>query len=106
MPNLKVFFTNFLDTKNISDDHIREFTEIHLQRLTANNPGGIYSTMITDTTTVYTAYFGSISDEDLKFSLQQGCTISMNAALKGFIQTVQQKEGIIKGTWGKASAQY
>jgi hypothetical protein len=106
MINLKVFFKNHLDTDKVSDDHMKEFTEIHLQRLTANNPGGIYSTMITDTTTVYTAYFGAISNEDLKFALQQGCTITMKASLKSFIQTVQQKEGIIKGTWGKGSAEY
>jgi hypothetical protein len=106
MPNLKVFFKNLFDTQFISDDHIKEFSEVHLMRLTTNNPGGIYSTMITDTTTVYTGFFGAISDEDLKFSLQQGCTITMNDSFKSFIHTVQLKEGIIKGTWGKGSAQY
>jgi len=106
MINLKLFFRNHLDTKYVSDDHMKEFTEVHLLRLTANNPGSIYSPLITDTTTVYTAYFGAISNEDLKFSLQQGLTITMQNTMKDFIKMVQKKQGIIQGTWGKGSAEY
>jgi hypothetical protein len=106
MINLKVFFKNHFDTKDISDDHLKQFAEVHLQRLAANNPGGIYSTRITAITTAYTNYFGAISNEDVKFAMQQGLTITMNNAMGDFVHTVQMKEGIIKGTWGKTSAQY
>jgi hypothetical protein len=106
MINLETFFKNHLDTKDVSDDKMKKFAEVHLQRITANNPGGIYTTRITATTTAYTNYFGAISNEDVKAAMQQGLSITMNEAYDNFVHTVQQKEGIIKGTWGKTSAQY
>jgi len=32
MMNMETFFKNHFNTKEISDDNIRKFTEIHLQR--------------------------------------------------------------------------
>ena len=37
--NLETFFKNHFNTSKISDDNIRKFTEIHLQRTSANNDG-------------------------------------------------------------------
>ncbi len=106
MINLEVFFKNHFDNKNISDNNLRLFAEVHLQRIAANNPGGIYTTRITATTTAYTNYFGAISSEDVKEAVQQGLTITMNNAMTGFVDKVQQKEGIVRGTWGKESEEY
>ena len=71
-----------------------------------NNGGGEFTTMITDTTTAYTNYFGSITDEDTKFAVQQGLTITMNNAVENFKKAVSQKEGIVRGNFGKDSSQY
>jgi hypothetical protein len=51
MINLETFFKNHFDTKEISDNNLKLFAEDHLQRITANNPGGIYSSGITASTT-------------------------------------------------------
>ena len=37
MMNMETFFKNRFNTSKISDDNIRKFTEIHLQRTSANN---------------------------------------------------------------------
>jgi hypothetical protein len=37
MMNMETFFKNHFNTSKISDDNIRKFTEIHLQRTSANN---------------------------------------------------------------------
>ena len=104
--NMETFFKNHFNTKEISDDNIRKFTEIHLQRMVAKNAGGSFSAMITNTTTAYTNYFGSITNEDTKFALQQGLTITVNNAVENFKKAVSQKEGLVRGFFGKTSLEY
>lgn len=106
MMNLKTFFKNHFDTKEISDDNMRKFAEIHLQRLSANNGGGEFTTMISDLTTAYNSYFGSMVDEDTKFAVQQGLTKTMNNAVEAFKKAISQKEGLVRATFGKDSAEY
>jgi hypothetical protein len=106
MMRLETFFKNHFNTKEISDDNMRKFTEIHLQRLAAKNGGGAFSTMITDTTTAYTNYFGSMTDEDTKFAIQQGLTIAVSNAVENFKKAVSQKEGLVRGNFGKDSTVY
>jgi len=104
--NMETFFKNHFNTKEISDDNLRKFAEIHLQRMAAKNGGGEFTTMITDTTTAYTNYFGSMSDEDIKFAIQQGLTIAVNNAVENFKKAVSQKEGLVRATFGKDSREY
>ena len=103
---METFFKNHFNTNKISDDNLRKFAEIHLQRLAAKNGGGEFTTMIIDTTTAYTNYFGSITDEDTKFAVQQGLTIAVNNAVENFKKAVSQKEGIVRGNFGKDSPEY
>jgi hypothetical protein len=74
--------------------------------MAAKNGGGAFTTMITDTTTAYTNYFGSMSDEDIKFAIQQGLTIAVNNAVENFMKAVSQKEGLVRATFGKDSREY
>ena len=106
MINMETFFKNHFNTNRISDDNLRKFTEIHLQSMAAKNGGGEFTTMITDTTNAYTNYFGSMTDEDTKFAVQQGLTIAVNNAVENFKKAVSQKEGIVRGNFGKDSPEY
>ncbi|MFI5218678.1 MAG: hypothetical protein ACHQNT_04245 [Bacteroidia bacterium] len=106
MLSFESIFKNHFDTKEISDDNLKKFTEKHIQQLTANNGGGTFTVTITDTTNAYTSYFGRMSNEDVAFAVQQGLTITTDAIFKDFQNTVSQKEGIIKGTYGKNSPAY
>jgi len=106
MINMETFFKNHFNTDRISDENLRKFAEIHLQRMAAKNGGGAFTTMITDTTTAYGNYFGSINDEDTKFAVQQGLTIAMNNAVENFKKAISQKEGLVRGHFGKDSKEY
>jgi len=103
---METFFKNHFNTDRISDENLRKFAEIHLQRMAAKNGGGEFTTMITNTTTAYNNYFGSITDEDTKFAVQQGLTIAVNNSIENFKKAVSQKEGIVRGTFGKESPEY
>ncbi len=106
MINITVFFKNHLDTPHIGDDKLRKFTENHLQRMTANNPGGIYATLITDTAVVYTNYFGSMTDELTNSNIKEGKTVTVNLAVAAFKKEVSREEGLIRSKWGVGSPQY
>jgi hypothetical protein len=106
MINLKTFFKNHFDTKEISDDKMKKFTEVHLQMLISNNAGGEFDTLIADTTNAYQTYYGSISDEGARFALQQALTKAMNNTVEAFKKAASQKEGIIRGTFGKDAPAY
>ena len=106
MIDLSVFFKNHFDTKEISDDNLRKFADINLQRMTTNNPGGIYTAIITDTGIVYMAYFGAIGDEAVRTAVKEGTTVELNIAIENFKHDVSQKEGIVRGIWGEGSGIY
>ncbi|MCW8810448.1 MAG: hypothetical protein OQK64_05765 [Ignavibacteriaceae bacterium] len=107
MINMETLFKNHFNTNKISDDNMQKFSEIHLQRMSANNGGGEFTQMITDTTTAYTGYFGAITDEDTKFAVQQGLTVAMNNKMKAFQDWVSKKAvHLVMATYGKDSPEY
>lgn len=106
MINIKVFFKNHFDTKEISDENLRKFSDIHLLRLTTNNNGGIYTAIITDTGIVYIAYFGAIGDEAVRTAVKEGTTVELNIAIKNFKRDVSRKEGTIRGLYGVGTGTY
>lgn len=106
MINLKTFFINHFDTKDISDDTLKEFTQKNLTSMSENNPGSIYDTLITDTTQAYTNYFGAMTDEATKIAIKEGKTVTMNTKLQAFKDFVSRQEGLIRSKWGTDAAEY
>lgn len=106
MITLDTFFKNHFDSDYISDKKMRRFTESHLGLLAANNSDGCYTRLLTDTTEVYNIYFGSMADDDVKFSVQQSLTRSKDSVHDRFRETVSQQEGTIRGKWGVDSSIY
>ena len=104
--DLKRFPVNQFDTIKISDDNLKKFSEIAMQRFIANNPGSTYDVIIAEITAAHTDYYGAITDEDVKTAVKEGSTIAMNGALKLFKETVSQKEGIVRGTYGADTPTY
>jgi hypothetical protein len=106
MIDFAVLFKNHLDTNKVSDDNMNRFGQDSLARLVANNPGGIYSALISATTTAYNNYATALATEAHSASVKEGSTITVDQLKKQFIDLVAMKEGIIRGTFGKDSAQY
>jgi len=100
MRDLIIFFEIVFQKSRISFDNLQKFADITIQRIANNNPGGIYTAILTALTNAYTAYFGDITDEKTKLALKEGSTITMNNAMIAFIKWVRQMEGIITGTFG------
>lgn len=106
MRNLRTYFKVIFDSSKISDDNLRKFAEIHLQRLVGNNPDGVFTTLIGATTAAYQEYFGNMVDEATRTAIQKGMTLTMNEALDSFIKAVRRQEGRIHADFDKPSATY
>lgn len=106
MINLFTIFENIFRSDRVSDDNLKKFSQDHIQRLTANNGGGLFTTLLAEIVAAYTGYFGNITEKDLAFAIQQSLTLTTNNLIQTFKDTVSQKEGIIRGTYGKDSPTY
>lgn len=106
MLNLKTLFKNPFDTAEISDDNMRRFSEDHLQRTTANNGGGIYTDIITDTTPLVQNFANAIDAENLKASIQKSDTLMVDKIIEQFKKTVSRREGAVRSAFGEDSQEY
>jgi len=106
MLDLNILLKNHFGSRLISDNNIRKFAEVHLKRLSSNNGGGEFTQIITETQNVFDSYFGSMSDEDQNYAVQQGLTISVTKVLKEFKLFISSSEGLVRAQFGKKSAEY
>jgi len=106
MIDLQRFFENHFDTGRISDNKLRRFSEAHLRLLATNDPEERYTQLLEEATLAHTTYYGSQVDEDVKFAVQQGYTKRKDSLFERFQSLVSQKEGIIRGTFGKDTPEY
>lgn len=106
MLDLRTFFKNHFNTKEVSDDNLRKFTEDHINRMIANNQSGLYTQYIQDTQVLYDKFNTFIKTEDQTFTAQQGRTIQTDKILSDFVALVSRKEGAVKSEFGKDSPEY
>ena len=71
MRDLHHYLENPFDDDGISVDELSAFTTDHLQRLVANNPGALYNTRITATTTAWTVVANCTSGDQTKLGLRK-----------------------------------
>ncbi len=107
MIELNRLYENLFFPLETTESNFIEGTDRHIALLAANNPGGIYTTILNDTTGKRDLLRQALSASDSEDSEQQGSTITMNNAMNAFTKFIQIREGLIKSTFeGSDSAQY
>ncbi len=104
--NLRTLFKNHFNTKEISDDDLKKFSEDHLARIAANNPSNLFDTIIAAMGVAHTSYFGAISREDVAGAVQQALTKQVDSLMDTFKKTVERKEGAIRSAFGADAPEY
>lgn len=108
MLNPERYTDDLFDDQRLPDYKLRGFAQDHLLRLVipANNPGGIYTTIITDTTSKFNAFFGSMDSEASKEAFSEGLSLNMENAKATAISEIIRFEGLVIFQFGKTSAAY
>lgn len=102
---MKYFRVLFLTSK-LSRERLKDFTEDHIQRLTANNPGGIFTAILAAITSAYNSYFGDLSSESLNLAVQQGKTIALNESRTTLEKLLSDNEKLVAYTYKANAATY
>ena len=99
---------DLFEDKELSDTNLRGFCDDHLVRLAKplNNPGGIYNTLITNTTSKYNAFYGKIGTETSYKADAESTTAVKNQARKAATEKISQLQGLIKYKFGEDSGTY
>lgn len=95
---MKYFRILFLSSK-ISRERFKAFCEDHIQRLTTNNPGGIFTGELTAVTNLYNIYFGDLASESLNQALQEGKTIAMTESREELENFISDGEKLVAYTY-------
>lgn len=99
MIELVRYFNILFMSPQISRERLKDFTESHIARLTANNPAGIFTTILMNITTAYNSYFGDLSSESLNLAVQEGKTIAMENSKLALLKNISENEGLISYTY-------
>ena len=97
---------NPLDGIRVSFSRRSQYAHIHLERLIANNPSGVYDQLIAATTSAYNAYKGELSGNDLQKAVAKGCTFELNDCGLLFRSTARRFEGLVRSTFGRGTEAY
>ncbi|MES2622236.1 MAG: hypothetical protein V4615_15405 [Bacteroidota bacterium] len=106
MISIERYFENIFTQKEITAPRLSSFATSHLARLKADNPGGIYDVIITATETVLDTFKADITEIRSDKGTLAGGVKGKKLARKAFIDYLAQKEGLVKGVFGKRSPQY
>jgi len=105
MISLENIFKNHFDSARISDDNLAKFAQDHLARLRAAQ-NHAFDDLMAETESVYLAYAGSVSGEDLRTVQRISATRSTDDLLQDFKAEVSRQEGLIRSLFGKDTPEY
>lgn len=106
MISLSRFAELLFNEKTITDERLGNFVDDFLQRAATNNKEGMYDDMLLETKLKYEVYFGTITNEDTNFAIQQSYTKMTDRELDRFKNLLRRRSGLVISEWGKDSPEY
>lgn len=100
MIDLHKFLINPFDDSGISIDELLAFTTDHFQRLTANNPGGVFSARITATSSALSAVSTAFTDDQTKLGVRKARKAAKDNYRKALPENVSKIYGVVTGKFG------
>src|SRR4051812_5671208 len=99
MIDLAKYFRILFLSPRFSRERFKALCEDHIQRLNANNPGGIFTVILTAVTNLYNAFFGDMASESLNQAVKEGKTTAMNASRAALEKLISGMEKLIAYTY-------
>jgi hypothetical protein len=106
MKELRNYLTNPFDDRNISMGQLLAFATDHLQRMTANDPGGLFTTRVTATTAALEGVNTAFSDDETKLGLRKGCKQAKNEFRTALAQSVGKIAVAVEAKYGEGSPEF
>ncbi len=106
MINLELLFTDLFADEKITNERLASYTLDHIERITANNPGGVFGSLIVNTQAAADALGQALNLKGGSMGDQKASTVTKNQARINFNNYIRQQEGTIKGKFGETSTPY
>lgn len=106
MIDLHRFLTNPFNDPGISMAELLAFTTDHLERLKANNPGGLYAARITATTAALLGVGDAFTDDETKLALRKARKQAKNACRDSLPKAVGKIAVQIEAEFGEGSVEF
>lgn len=106
MLTLTNFFQQQFDDPKLSDGRLVQFAQHSLEALKHNDPKGYFADLIEPTAEAVDALMAAQTDKDSLKSVTEGATLSVDMLMADFKAKALQREGLIRDTFGTASALY
>ena len=100
MIDLHRFLVNPFDDKAISMDELLAFTTDHLQRMVANNPGALFNTRITATTTKLSVVENCLTDDQVKLGLRKSRKSVKDTFRKSLPKNIEKIWAVVVAKYG------
>ncbi|MFZ4797580.1 MAG: hypothetical protein ACOYMA_08790 [Bacteroidia bacterium] len=101
MINFEYFYENHFDSKNIIDTRFGNFTVNHIARLTSNNGAGVFNTILSATSTCYSAYYGNQADVSVAEAVKKSLTNSLDGLIDNFKADVSKYAKLVSFTFSE-----
>lgn len=105
MIDLHRFLEVPFDDRQVSMDELLAFTTDNLQRLVANNPGSLFNTRITATTTKLAVVESCLSNDQTKLGLRKGKKMVKETFRKNLLKHIEKIWAVLVSEYGSASAE-
>ena len=106
MMDLRRVFELWFDDPQISFTELLKYSERHLQRMIANNPGGFLAARITATTTALNNVEACVTDVGTKAAIQKARTETKNLFRDDLPAGIRRIEGAVIAAYGKGGVDY
>jgi hypothetical protein len=106
MKDVRNFFINPFDSRNISMSQLLAFTTDHVQRMTANDPGGQFTARVTATTAALEEVNTAFSDDDTQLGVRKGRKMAKNAFRAALSRSVGKIAVAVEGKYGEGSPEF
>lgn len=103
MRDLSRTLVNPFDDDDISMAELLAFSTDHLQRMIANNPGALFNTRITATTTSLSVVENCTTDDQTKLGLRKAKKMAKDAFRKALPGNVAKLAGVVMAKYGDKS---
>ncbi len=99
MEKFNAFFANPFEDLRITDLRLKNFTDDHIQKMTAANTGTRFTTYISATQTALAAFVLTLVGEESHVAARMSRTENVTAILKQFKKLVRTKEPVIRAAF-------
>lgn len=106
MKDLHYYLTNPFDDPKISMAELLAFSTDHLQRISANNPGGIFIPRLAATTTALTGVGNAFTDDETKLGLRKARKLVKDNYRIALPKSVGKLAVAVEAKFGEGAAEF